>query len=132
MASVSSGENTFARGILIPGLVAVGAIAVAILGALLIRGDGEIDDVNLFVESLSGNSAFISGRTGSRSPSGIRVRRGSGRGVQPVRIRHAAPRTWAYISESGLTSRSRLSCLSLARLCWWACRSPPDSCFCLP
>ena len=62
MASVSSGENTFARGVLIPGLVAVGAIAVAVLGALLIRGDGEIDDVNLFVESLSGNSAsFLSG-----------------------------------------------------------------------
>ncbi len=50
------------RGVLIPSLVAVGAIAVAVLGALLIRGDGEIDDVNLFVESLSGNSAsFLSG-----------------------------------------------------------------------
>ena len=62
MASVSSDGNTFARGVLIPGLVAVGAIAVAVLGALLIRGDGEIDDVNLFVESLSGNSAsFLSG-----------------------------------------------------------------------
>lgn len=62
MASVSSGENTFARGVLVPGLVAVGAIAVAVLGALLIRGDGEIDGVNLFVESLSGNSAsFLSG-----------------------------------------------------------------------
>ena len=62
MASVSSGGNTFVRGVLVPGLVAVGAIAVAVLGALLIRGDGEIDDVNLFVESLSGNSAsFLSG-----------------------------------------------------------------------
>ena len=62
MASVSSDGNTFVRGVLVPGLVAVGAIAVAVLGALLIRGDGEIDDVNLFVESLSGNSAsFLSG-----------------------------------------------------------------------
>lgn len=62
MASDSSGGISFARGVLIPGLVAVGAIAVAVLGALLIRGDGEIDDVNLFVESLSGNSAsFLSG-----------------------------------------------------------------------
>ena len=62
MASVSSDGNTFVRGILVPGLVAVGAIAFAVLGALLIRGDGEIDDVNLFVESLSGNSAsFLSG-----------------------------------------------------------------------
>lgn len=62
MASDSSSGNTLVRGVLIPGLVAVGAIAVAVLGALLIRGDGEIDGVNLFVESLSGNSAsFLSG-----------------------------------------------------------------------
>ncbi len=62
MASDSSGGNALVRGVLVPSLVAVGAIAVAVLGALLIRGDGEIDDVNLFVESLSGNSAsFLSG-----------------------------------------------------------------------
>ena len=62
IASDNSGGVSFARGVLIPSLVAVGAIAVAVLGALLIRGDGEIDDVNLFVESLSGNSAsFLSG-----------------------------------------------------------------------
>ena len=60
--SVGSDGNTLARGVLIPVLVAVGALAVAVLGALLIRGGGEIDGVNLFVESLSGNSAsFLSG-----------------------------------------------------------------------
>ena len=90
MASVSPGENTLVRGVLVPSLVAVGAIAVAVLGALLIRGDGEIDDVNLFVESLSGNSAsFLSG-LGVVAPLGIRVRSGSGGCVQPVRIRNAA------------------------------------------
>ena len=62
MREMTSDNLGLARGVLIPGLVAVGAIAVAVLGALLIRGDGEIDDVNLFVESLSGNSAsFLSG-----------------------------------------------------------------------
>ena len=62
MTSDNSGGNAPVRGVLVPGLVAVGAIAVAVLGALLIRGDGEIDGVNLFVESLSGNSAsFLSG-----------------------------------------------------------------------
>ena len=62
MREMTSDNSGFARGILVPGLVAVGAITVAVLGALLIRGDGEIDDVNLFVESLSGNSAtFLSG-----------------------------------------------------------------------
>ena len=62
MREMTSDNSGLARGILIPGLVAVGAITVAVLAALLIRGDGEIDDVNLFVESLSGNSAsFLSG-----------------------------------------------------------------------
>ena len=60
--SVGSDGNTLARGVLIPASVAVGALAVAVLGALLIRGGSEIDGVNLFVESLSGNSAsFLSG-----------------------------------------------------------------------
>ena len=62
MREMTSDNSGLARGVLVPALVAVGAIAVAVLGALLIRGDGEIDGVNLFVESLSGNSAsFLSG-----------------------------------------------------------------------
>ena len=63
--AVSSDGNALARnarGILAPVAVAVGAIAIAVLGALLIRGDGELDGVNLFVESLSGSSgSFLSG-----------------------------------------------------------------------
>ena len=62
MREMTSDNSGLARGVVIPALVAVGAIAIAVLGALLIRGDGEIDGVNLFVESLSGNSAsFLSG-----------------------------------------------------------------------
>ena len=60
--TAGSGGSGFARGVLVPGAVAVGAIAVAVLGALLIRGEGELDGVNLFVESLSGSSgSFLSG-----------------------------------------------------------------------
>ena len=62
MTSDNSGGNAPVRGVLIPCLVALGAIAVAVLGALLIRGDGGADGVNLFVESLSGSSgSFLSG-----------------------------------------------------------------------
>ncbi len=65
MIAMNSDRNTLARnarGVLIPGLVAVGSLAVAVLGALLIRGGGQIDGVNLFVESLSGSSgSFLSG-----------------------------------------------------------------------
>ena len=60
--AVGSGGNGLARGVIVPGAVALGAIAVAVLGALLIRGEGELDGVNLFVESLSGSSgSFLSG-----------------------------------------------------------------------
>lgn len=66
MREMTSDNSGLARGVLVPALVAVGAIAVAVLAALLIRGDGEIDDVNLFVESLSGNSgSFLSDNSGS-------------------------------------------------------------------
>ena len=62
MTSDSSDGNALVRGVLVPAMVAVGAIAIAILGALLIRGDGDLDSVNLFVESLSGSSgSFLSG-----------------------------------------------------------------------
>ena len=65
MKAFSSRGNTLARsarGVLMPGMVSAGAIAIAILGALLIRGDGGTDGVNLFVESLSGSSgSFLSG-----------------------------------------------------------------------
>ncbi len=65
MTAVNSDRNTFARNarsVLIPGAVALGALVIAVLGALLIRGDGGADDVNLFVESLSGGSgSFLSG-----------------------------------------------------------------------
>ena len=60
--SVGSGGSGLARGVFVPALVAVGAFAVAVIGALLIRGGSEIDGVNLFVESLSGSSgSFLSG-----------------------------------------------------------------------
>ncbi len=65
MKVLDSGGNTLARrarDILMPGIVALGAIAIAVLGALLIRSDGGTDGVNLFVESLSGSSgSFLSG-----------------------------------------------------------------------
>ena len=54
--------SSFARGVLIPALAFVVALGIAFAGALLARGDGGIDGVNLFVETLSGRSgSFFSG-----------------------------------------------------------------------
>ena len=62
---VNSSGNALARNarsVLLTSAVSFVALAIAVLGALLIRGDGELDGVNLFVESLSGNSgSFLAG-----------------------------------------------------------------------
>ena len=56
---------------LAPSLVAVAALAIAFLGALAVRGDGDIDSVNLFVEGLSGNSGSFLGGLGIIAPLGF-------------------------------------------------------------
>jgi cytochrome c-type biogenesis protein len=54
------------RSLVLPVLVATTALAVAVIGALIIRGDGGIDGVNGFVEILSGRSgAFLGGLAGA-------------------------------------------------------------------
>ena len=61
MISVNDGKTLF-KGVLFPVAVAAVALTVAFLGALVIRGDGGIDGINLFVERLSGDSgSFFSG-----------------------------------------------------------------------
>ena len=44
------------RTVILPVLVAFVALAVALIGAVLVGRDSGIDDVNLFVERLSGDS----------------------------------------------------------------------------
>ena len=59
-------ETNLLRSLVLPVLVATTALAVAVIGALIIRGDGGIDGVNGFVEILSGRSgAFLGGLAGA-------------------------------------------------------------------
>ena len=59
-------ETNLLRGVVLPVLIATTALAVAVIGALIIRGDGGIDGVNGFVEILSGRSgAFLGGLAGA-------------------------------------------------------------------
>ena len=54
--TVYSDGRTVVRNVVVPVLVALGALAIALIGALAIGGGDGIDGVNLFVETLSGNS----------------------------------------------------------------------------
>ena len=47
----------FARTVILPIAAATIALAIAVIGALIVRGDSDIDGVNFFVESLSGGAA---------------------------------------------------------------------------
>ena len=49
---------------MLPGFAGVSALAVAIVGAILIRDDTGVDEVNRFVETLSGNSSSYFGDLG--------------------------------------------------------------------
>ena len=64
-------ESQLWRGIIFPGVVAVGALAIAILAAILNAGSGEVGGLNIFVETLSGTSSTFVGGTFSILPLGF-------------------------------------------------------------
>ena len=69
--TVFSDGRTVVRSVLIPALVASGALAIAFVGALAVGGGDSIDGINLFVESLSGNSGTFFGELGIVAPLGF-------------------------------------------------------------
>ena len=61
-------EESGTRSLLITGLVSATAIALAVVGAIILGSDTGIDGVNRFVERLSGNSSsFLTGLVGVSS-----------------------------------------------------------------
>ena len=46
-----------ARTVILPVVAATVALAIAVIGALIVRGDSDIDAINFFVESLSGGAS---------------------------------------------------------------------------
>ena len=61
----------FLRAVVMPIAVAAIALAVAVIGALIVRGGSEIDGINFFVESLSGGAARQLGGLGIIAPLGF-------------------------------------------------------------
>ena len=63
---INSNDRNITRTIMMPSGVAVIALATAFFGALIIGSDNGIDDVNLFVERLSGDSgSWLGGLVGA-------------------------------------------------------------------
>ena len=61
----------FARTVILPVAAAVIALGIAVIGALIVRGDSDIDSINFFVESLSGGAAGQIGGLGIIAPLGF-------------------------------------------------------------
>ncbi|MCY3544099.1 MAG: cytochrome c biogenesis protein CcdA [Chloroflexi bacterium] len=57
--------GSLARRVLLPIAAAAIALGIAVVGALIVRGDSDIDAINFFVESLSGGAARQVGGLGS-------------------------------------------------------------------
>lgn len=57
--SDTDNSTGFARSVVLPVGVAAVALTIAVVGALLVRGESEIDGVNFFVESLSGGAQGV-------------------------------------------------------------------------
>ena len=69
----SDADNStgFMRSVVLPVGVAAAALTIAVVGALLVRGESEIDGVNFFVESISGFAARSLGGWGVIAPLGF-------------------------------------------------------------
>ena len=69
----SDADNStgFTRSVVLPVGVAAIALTIAVVGALLVRGESDIDGVNFFVESLSGLAARSLGGWGVIAPLGF-------------------------------------------------------------
>ena len=64
--AINFSNPNFMRSVVLPVVVAAVALATAFIGALIIGSDSGIDDVNLFVERLSGDSSsWVGGLVGA-------------------------------------------------------------------
>lgn len=82
------------RGILLPVLVGSLAIAVAVIGAIVVGNDNGIDDVNSFVETLSGTSGSFLGGLGIDIISASRIPEPAAANSFASDYRRASPAGW--------------------------------------
>lgn len=83
LRALSLKKVNFWRRLVLPGLVASAALAVAIIGAIIVGSGGGIDSVNGFVETLSGGSSSRLGNLGLLAPLGFAFAAGMASAVNP-------------------------------------------------
>ena len=109
--SISLGEARVLKGYVFPGLVAVVALGLAIVGALIVRDSTGVDGVNLFVETLSGNTASGLGGLGVLAPLGFAFGVGVAAAFNPCGFAMLPAYMGIYLGSSdgdgGRTSRIR-------------------------
>ena len=79
----SVADVNIARTLLLPSLVAIVALGVAVVGAVIVGGGTNVDDVNGFVEILSGRSSSFLGDLGLLAPLGFAFAAGLVAAVNP-------------------------------------------------
>ena len=95
-----------ARTVILPIAAATVALAIAVIGALIVRGGSEIDGVNFFVESLSGGAARQLGGLGIIVPLGFAFGAGLAAAFNPCGFAMLPAYMGVYlgVGEEGKTS----------------------------
>ena len=83
MLSATLREVNLWRSVVVPALVATAALAVAVIGAIVLGQESGSDGVNAFVEALSGNSQSFLGDLGILAPLGFALVAGAVAAVNP-------------------------------------------------
>jgi cytochrome c biogenesis protein CcdA len=76
-------QQNMGRGLVLPVLLAAAALVIAVVGSLFVGADSGVDDVNGFVEILSGRSSSFLGDIGFLAPLGFAFAAGLVSAVNP-------------------------------------------------
>ena len=98
--AINCSNPNFMRSVVLPVVVAAVALATAFIGALIIGSDSGIDDVNLFVERLSGDSSsWLGGLVGASALFALAA--GMASAVNPCGFAMLPAYLGMYLGDSG-------------------------------
>lgn len=117
--------STILRGTVYPALVATIALAIALVGAFLVRGSADIDGVNFFVESLSGNSTSFFGGLGIIAPLGFAFGAGVAAAFNPCGFAMLPAYMGLYMGADSSTASTSIEGISFSRIFSWSLAKLP-------
>jgi len=103
--AINFSNPNFMRSVVLPVVVAAVALATAFIGALIIGSDSGIDDVNLFVERLSGDSSsWLGGLVGASALFALAA--GMASAVNPCGFAMLPAYLGMYLGDAGDTEKA--------------------------